>query len=51
MQTNWMRYNDLINSGNGVLWMTNVTALFAAKSLRAGKSKLLVSHTGTDSYD
>jgi hypothetical protein len=45
-----MHYNDLINSGSGVLWMRNVTASFAVKSSLAGKLKSLVVHAEMDPY-
>jgi hypothetical protein len=45
-----MRYGDLINSGSGILWMTNVTASFAVKSLLAGKFKSLMAHAEMNRY-
>jgi hypothetical protein len=50
MQRNWMPYADLINSANGVLWMTNASASFAAKSLPGGKFKWQATHAGMDYY-
>jgi len=50
IRPDWMRCGGSINSASGVLWMTNVTASFAPKSLPAGKLRLLMVHTGTDSH-
>jgi hypothetical protein len=36
-----------INFGSGVLWMTNVSVWFAAKSSLAGKSMLPAAHAET----
>jgi hypothetical protein len=50
MQINWTPYGDLINSANGVLSMTNVSASCAVKSLPGGKSRWQATPAGMDHY-